>query len=44
MYLPAVMNYGLGSDDREELAYYKKLKKEMNKMKEDSIKKRKISN
>ena len=39
IYLAATMNYGLGSDDSEELAYYNKIKKEMNNMKKDSIKK-----
>jgi len=39
IYLAATMNYGLGSDDSEELAYYNKIKKEMNVMKKDSIKK-----
>ena len=33
------MNYGLGSDDPEELAYYNKIRKEMNDMKKDSVKK-----
>ena len=33
------MNYGLGSDDPEELAYYKKIRKEMNDMTKDPIKK-----
>ena len=39
VYLAATMNYGLGSDDPEELAYYNKLKKEMNDMKNEPIKK-----
>ena len=39
IYLAATMNYGLGSDDPEELAYYNKIKKEMD-MKKQSIKKR----
>ena len=39
IYLAATMNYGLGSDDSEELAYYNKIKKEMNDMKKDQIKK-----
>ena len=38
-YLAATMNYGLGSDDSEELAYYNKIRKEMNDMKKDQIKK-----
>jgi len=33
------MNYGLGSDDQEELAYYNKIRKEMADMKKDPIKK-----
>ena len=33
------MGYGLGSDDPEELAYYKKLRKEMEDMKKDPVKK-----
>ena len=33
------MNYGLGSDDPEELAYYKKIRKEMDDMKKESVKK-----
>ena len=39
IYLAATMNYGLGSDDPEELAYYNKIRKEMDEMKKDSIKK-----
>ena len=39
IYLAAIMNYGLGSDDPEELAYYKKLRKEMDKIEKDSVKK-----
>ena len=39
IYLAATMNYGLGSDDSEELAYYNKIRKEMNYMKKDPIKK-----
>ena len=38
IYLAATMNYGLGSDDSEELAYYNKIRKEMNEMKKDPIK------
>jgi len=33
------MNYGLGCDDPEELAYYNKIKKEMDDMKNESVKK-----
>ena len=39
IYLAATMNYGLGSDDQEELAYYNKIRKEMDDMKKDSVKK-----
>ena len=39
IYLAATMGYGLGSDDPEELAYYNKIKKEMDDMKKDSVKK-----
>ena len=33
IYIAATMNYGLGSDDPEELAYYNKIRKEMDDMK-----------
>ena len=39
IYLAAIMNYGLGSDDPEELDYYKKIRKEMDDMNKDSVKK-----
>ena len=39
IYLAATMNYGLGSDDSEELAYYNKIRKEINDLKKDPIKK-----
>ena len=39
IYLAATMNYGLGSDDPEELAYYNKIRKEIDDMKKNSIKK-----
>ena len=39
IYLAATMNYGLGSDDTEELAYYQQIKKEMDDMKKNSVKK-----
>ena len=39
IYLAATMNYGLGSEDAEELAYYNKIRQEMNKMKNDPVKK-----
>ena len=37
--IAATMNYGLGSDDPEELAYYNKIRKEMDDMKKQPIKK-----
>lgn len=33
------MGFGLGSDDPEELSYYNKIRKEMENMKKDSVKK-----
>ena len=39
IYLAATMNYGLGSDDSEELAYYNKIRNEMDDMKKGSVKK-----
>ena len=39
IYLAATMGYGLGSDDLEELSYYKTIRKEMDDMKKDSVKK-----
>ena len=39
IYLAATMNYGLGSDDPEELDYYNKIRKEIDDMKKESIKK-----
>ena len=39
IYLAATIGYGLGSDDPEELAYFKKLRKEMHEMKKDVVKK-----
>ena len=39
IYLAATMNYGLGSDDPEELAYYNKIIKEMDDMKKEAFKK-----
>ena len=39
IYLAATMNYGLGSDDAEELAYYNKIRKEMDDMKKKTFKK-----
>ena len=39
IYLAATMGYGLGSDDPEELSYYNKIRKEMEDMKKDSVRK-----
>ena len=39
IYIAATMNYGLGSDDPEELAYYNKIRKEMDIMMKESVKK-----
>ena len=39
IYLAATMNYGLGSDDPEEVSFYKKIRKEMEDMKKDSVRK-----
>ena len=38
IYLAATMNYGLGSNDPEELAYYNKIRKEMDDMKKEPFK------
>ena len=38
--LAATMDYGLGSDDPEELANYNKIRKEMDDMKKESVKKK----
>ena len=37
--MAATMNYGMGSDDPEELAYYNKIRKEKVDMKKESVKK-----
>ncbi|MDC2976760.1 hypothetical protein OAZ92_00220 [Prochlorococcus sp. AH-736-E02] len=39
IYLAATMNYGIGSDDSEELAYSNKMRKEMNDIKKTQFKK-----
>ena len=39
IYIAATMNYGLGYDDPEELAFYNKIKKEMDDMNKQPIKK-----
>ena len=38
IYLAATMNYGLGSNDPEELAYYNKIRKDMDEMKKEPLK------
>ena len=38
IYLAATLNYGLGSDNPEELTYYKKIRKEMDDMKYEKFK------
>ncbi len=38
IYISATMNFGLGSDNPEEIAYYNKIKKQMEDMKKDSVK------
>ena len=39
IYIAATMDYGLGSDNAEELSYYNKIRREMKDMKKDSVKK-----
>ena len=39
IYLAATMNYGLGSDDPEEMAYYINIRKEIDNMKKEPVKK-----
>ena len=39
IYIAATMNYGLGSDNKEELAFYNQIKKEIDDMKKHSVKK-----
>ena len=39
IYISATMNYGLGSDDPEDLSYYNKIRKEIDDMKKYPIKK-----
>ena len=39
IYLAATIHYGLGSIDSEELAYYNKIRKEMDDMKKEPVKK-----
>ena len=44
IYMAATMSYGLGSDYIEELSYYNKIRKEMDDMKKEPIKKGIIPN
>ena len=39
IYLAATMNYGLGSEDPEELGYYNKIRKKIDDMKKEPVKK-----
>ena len=39
IYLAATMRYGLGSNDPEELAYYNKIREEMDEIKKETVKK-----
>ena len=39
IYLAVTMKYGLGSKDPEELAFYNKIREEMDDMKKDTVKK-----
>ena len=39
IYIAATMNYGLGSNDPEELAHYKKIRTAMDDMKKEPVKK-----
>ena len=39
IYLAATMNYGLGSDDPEELAYFNKIRNNIDDMKKETVKK-----
>ena len=38
IYIAATMNYGLGSNDPEELTYYNKIRREMDDMKKEPFK------
>ena len=38
IHIAATMNYWLGTDNKEELAYYNKIRKEMDEIKKDSSK------
>ena len=38
IYIAATMNYGLGSDDPEELAYFNKIRNNIDNMKKEPVK------
>ena len=38
IYIAATMNYGLGSDDPEELAYFNKIRNNIDDMKKEQVK------
>ena len=44
IYMAVTMNYSLGSDDPQELAYYNNIRKEMDNMIKEPIKKGLLSN
>jgi len=39
IYIAATMNYGLGSDDPEELSYFNKIRNNIDDMKKEPVKK-----
>ena len=39
IYIAATMNYGLGSDDPEELAYFNKIRNNIDDIKKETVKK-----
>ena len=39
IYIAATMNYGLGSDDPEEMDYYNKIRNKMDDMKKEPLRK-----
>ena len=38
IYIAATMDFGIGSNDTEELTYYNKIRREIDEMKKDSVK------
>ena len=38
IYIAATMGFGIGSNDTEELIFYNKIRREMDEMKKDSVK------